>query len=284
MEVTPGVGDCRLVAAIAETGAIGAAAAQLHVSQPSASQRLAVLERRLGATLVERDTTGARLTPAGEAFLEPARRALGLLDEAVSAARAPDAGRLSVGTIASLAPAVFAALIGVLPETEVREVTNHGAVLATAVADGALDACVIGLGPAAAPARGVVRTRLGVDRLVMVQPAGAELGSGAQRTSGVVVCVATYSTDAGQVADRLARSGATARISNGTYTALAIARRQGWLAAVPRTTALPDLRDGERLWPLRVAMEAPVWLLTRGPRGAALTREARHLAGEIGLG
>src|SRR6478609_6264719 len=196
MDVLPDVTDLLLVQAIAETGAIGSAAAELHMSQPSASQRLAVLERRLGAVLFERDTTGARLTAEGESFLVPARRALLLLEEAVSAARSPGGHHLAVGTIGSLAPTVFPALLAVVPEAQIREVTNHGAVLATAVADGALDACVIGLAPAASPARGAARVRLGVDRLVLVQPAASELGSGPNHTAGATVLVATYSNDA----------------------------------------------------------------------------------------
>ena len=62
--------DVRLVLAIEDTGSIGGAATLLRISQPSASQRLAVLERRVGVALVERDTTGARLTPAGQLFAE----------------------------------------------------------------------------------------------------------------------------------------------------------------------------------------------------------------------
>lgn len=150
-ELLPEIADVRLVDAIATTGSIGSAAASLRVSQPSASQRLAFLERRLGVRLVERDTRGALLTPAGDAFLERARRALALLDEAVVSAQSPLGQVLSVGTIGSLAPAVFAALLTVLPDVQVREVTNHGAVLARAVADGALDACVIGLDPRPLP-------------------------------------------------------------------------------------------------------------------------------------
>jgi DNA-binding transcriptional LysR family regulator len=284
MSALPDLADIRLVDAIAVTGSIGAAAAGLHVSQPSASQRLAVLERRLGVILVDRDTTGARLTPAGEAFLEPARRALALLEEAVVSARSPAGRHLSVGTIGSLASAVFPALLAVVPDIAIREVTDHGAVLARGVADGALDACVIGLDPAASPARGAVRTKLGVDTLVLVQPVGVELGSGSGRTSGATVLVATYSDDAAQVAERLARSGATTRISNGTLTALAMARQQGWLAAVPRTTALPHLRDGERIWRLRIRLEAPLWLVTRGRSAEVLREHAHTLAHRIGLG
>jgi DNA-binding transcriptional LysR family regulator len=281
--VIPEVADVRLVDAIASTGSIGAAAAELHVAQPSASQRLGVLERRLGVVLFERDTTGARLTAAGEAFLSTSRRALALLEESVVNARSPGGCQLSVGAIGSLAPAVFPAILSVLPEVEIREVTNHGAVLARGVADGALDACVIGLGPAASPARGATRTRLGVDRLVLVQPVGASLGAGAGRTGGVTVSVATYSNDASQVAARLARAGATTRISNGTLTALATARQQRWLAAVPRTTVLPLLLEGEQVWPLRIRIEAPIWLLTRGRGSEILLAHATGLAERIGL-
>ena len=86
------------------------------------------------------------------------------------------------------------------------------------------------------------------------------------------------------VADRLAHAGASTRISHGTLTALAMARQQGWLAAVPRTTALPQLRRGERLWPLRIRLEAPLWLLTRGRSSAVLIERAGLLAHAIGLG
>ena len=122
-----------------------------------------------------------------------------------------------------------------------------------------------------------------MDRLVLVQPAGAELGSGPNHTSGATVLVATYSNDGARVAERLARSGATPRISNGTLTALAMARQQGWLAAVPRTTALPQLREGERMWPLRITLEAPIWLLTRGPTGRGRGSARRSARRQIGL-
>src|SRR5262245_51581044 len=130
MTAVPDVADVRLLDAIAVTGSIGAAAAELHVAQPSASQRLAVLERRLGVALVDRDTTGARLTLAGDAFLATARRALALLEEAVVEARSPRGLHLTIGTIGSLAHTVFPALLTVAPDVEIREVTNHGAVLA----------------------------------------------------------------------------------------------------------------------------------------------------------
>lgn len=283
MSVLPEVADVALVRAIAETGSIGAAAAQLHVAQPSASQRLGVLERRLGVRLVDRDTTGAQLTEAGVAFLDKASRGLALLEEAVAAAQAPTGRHLSVGTIGSLAPAVFTALLGLLPGTRVREVTNHGAVLAQAVADGALDACVIGLPSAAAPARGATRILLGIDDLVLVQPAGAALGSGSNHVRGVDVTVASYSNDADAIAARLARLGAIPRVCNGTLTALAMARQLGALAAVPRSTALPDVRQGERIRSMRIRVPVQVWQLTRGAAADELVARAAELGAALGL-
>ncbi|HEY5785932.1 MAG TPA: LysR family transcriptional regulator [Microlunatus sp.] len=60
--------DLRLVAAVARLGSLGAAARELLVSQPSASQRLAALERRCGLRLFDRDNSGARPTAAGSAM------------------------------------------------------------------------------------------------------------------------------------------------------------------------------------------------------------------------
>ncbi|WP_243787786.1 LysR substrate-binding domain-containing protein [Saccharopolyspora gloriosae] len=70
----------RLLVLISELGSIGAAAAQLRISQPSASKRLTSLERGLGLHLVERTRRGATLTPAGTTVLDWARRVLTEID------------------------------------------------------------------------------------------------------------------------------------------------------------------------------------------------------------
>ncbi len=66
----------RCVVAIADHGTFTDAAAALYVSQPALSHAVARLERELGSRLFYRSSEGARLTPAGNAFLGPARRAL----------------------------------------------------------------------------------------------------------------------------------------------------------------------------------------------------------------
>lgn len=56
-----------LLLSVAETGSVGRAARRHGISQPSASERLARLERRLGVPLLVRSRRGSLLTPAGQA-------------------------------------------------------------------------------------------------------------------------------------------------------------------------------------------------------------------------
>lgn len=282
MTETASLSDVRLVLAISESGSIGAAAGRLHMTQPSASQRLAVLERRIGVALVDRDTTGARLTPAGELFVEHGRRALDLVDEAVATARSPQGLRLHVGTIGSLAPAVYPALQRELPDHELVHATAHGFQLVNAVADGSLDAAVLGVGAAESPASGVRRTALGRDPIVLV---GKAMVSGPERRplAGQTVVVATYAHDYPVVAAKVAQLGAEAHDAASTATAVALARQEGWLAAVPRTTAASlDLLDQE-VTGVRLKLDVPIWLVTRGPRSAVLVDCADRLGDRMGL-
>jgi DNA-binding transcriptional LysR family regulator len=66
----------RCVVAIADHGSFTEAAAALHLSQPALSYAISRLEQELAARLFDRTPSGTRLTPAGQAFLGPARRAL----------------------------------------------------------------------------------------------------------------------------------------------------------------------------------------------------------------
>lgn len=60
--------------AIVDAGSISGAARQLGISKSVASERLAELERSLGATLVQRSTRRLTLSESGAVFLERARR------------------------------------------------------------------------------------------------------------------------------------------------------------------------------------------------------------------
>jgi LysR family transcriptional regulator, hydrogen peroxide-inducible genes activator len=93
--------------AIADTGSFTAAAVQAAVAQPSLSAGIKELEAILGARLVERSRSGARLTHAGA---EAARRARAILaaaeemGEAVRGAAEPLSGVFRLGVIPTIAP------------------------------------------------------------------------------------------------------------------------------------------------------------------------------------
>jgi DNA-binding transcriptional LysR family regulator len=66
----------------ARLGSVQEAAVALDVSQPAVSAALAGLQREIGVKLTERDGRGLRLTPAGKAFEQSARRIFALIEEA----------------------------------------------------------------------------------------------------------------------------------------------------------------------------------------------------------
>ncbi|KAA3400245.1 LysR family transcriptional regulator, partial [Akkermansia muciniphila] len=59
--------------AIVEQGSMTAAAKKLYVAQPALSNQLRVLEKELGARLLERTSRRQELTPAGQALYRQAK-------------------------------------------------------------------------------------------------------------------------------------------------------------------------------------------------------------------
>lgn len=92
----------RCVIAIADHGSFTAAAAALHLSQPTLSYAITRLENELGTRLFDRLPTGTVLTAAGSAFIDPARRAVVEAESgraAVFAVAGLVAGDLRVGCV-----------------------------------------------------------------------------------------------------------------------------------------------------------------------------------------
>ena len=82
----------RCFIAVAEELHFGRAARRLHVEQSPLSRTIRQLEADLGVTLLERTPRGVRLTPAGQVFLEEARRVLLTLEQAQTKTRAVAVG------------------------------------------------------------------------------------------------------------------------------------------------------------------------------------------------
>lgn len=77
--------DMRAFVAVVETGSFTAAADRLTLAKSAISRRVAVLEERLGATLIRRTTRRLNLTDAGRDFYKRSASILADLDEAESA-------------------------------------------------------------------------------------------------------------------------------------------------------------------------------------------------------
>ncbi len=74
-------------AAVAEEQHFGRAAARLNMTQPPLTRQIQALERALDVVLFERTGRGARITAAGQVFLDHCHRVLALLDAAPTATR-----------------------------------------------------------------------------------------------------------------------------------------------------------------------------------------------------
>lgn len=116
-DVPPDLDSLRLLTLIAELGSLGQAADQLRISQPAASKRLSMLERRLGLPLAERGTRGSALTTEGKAVCHWAERVLAEaqnLMAGVDALRAERSRDLRVASSMTLAESFLPAWVAEL--------------------------------------------------------------------------------------------------------------------------------------------------------------------------
>src|ERR1700746_259388 len=87
----------RYFVAVGEKQHAGGAAQRLRGAQPALSRQIQDLEREVGFQLFQRLPRGVRLSSAGEAFLEDARRILRQVDDATR-----HAGRVAAGLVGTL--------------------------------------------------------------------------------------------------------------------------------------------------------------------------------------
>jgi DNA-binding transcriptional LysR family regulator len=280
-----------LLVAVGECGSLSRAAASFGISQPSASERMRTLERRLGVQLLHRSTTGSRLTPEGQVVIDwaldvlrPARA----FAEGVAALEAERDVRLRVAASLTLAehlvPGWLVSLRELHPEIRVGlQVANSDQVI-RALRNGDADFGFIE-GPSVP--RDMRATAVGEDRLVVVVTPGHPWARRRRPITGAELAATPLllrepGSGARETLERALRpyGGPSAPVLElGATTALRTAAASGAAPAILSELAVrEDLADGrlvavpvEDTLPLRRTLRA-VW-----PAGEDPTPPARRL-------
>lgn len=127
--------DLRIFEAVARTGGIGRAAAELNTVQSNVTTRIRQLEQSLGTSLFDRHSRGVSLTAAGRRLLPYATRVGELLAEARHAVADDGApkGALTIGTLETTAalrlPPILVAYAAAYPAVDLTLRTATTAVL-----------------------------------------------------------------------------------------------------------------------------------------------------------
>jgi LysR family transcriptional regulator, hydrogen peroxide-inducible genes activator len=142
------------VVAVADLGGFGRAAARCHVSQPSLSAQIALVEQALGVRLFERDRRVVRLSAAGAAIIDRARQVLLAARDLVDAARGqsdPFSGTVRIGVLPTvcpyLLPDVTVPLHGTYPDLLIQWTEDKTTSLVGRISDGTLDGAIVALDP-----------------------------------------------------------------------------------------------------------------------------------------
>jgi DNA-binding transcriptional LysR family regulator len=141
--------DLEAYIAVVETGSIGAAALRLNLTQPGVTRRVQSLEQSVGTPLLDRRSKPPRLTPAGRAAYDQARRVVQAVRD-MTLALEPDGephGELRVGVTAALGDLALAEPVdrvrAAYPQLYLRASTGWSEQLIQAVRGGTLDAAAV---------------------------------------------------------------------------------------------------------------------------------------------
>jgi len=141
--------DLEAFIAVVETGSIGAASLRLNLTQPGVTRRVQSLEQSLGTPLLDRRSKPPRLTTAGRAAYDQARRVVQAARD-MAMALEPDGepqGDLRVGVTAALGDLALAEPVdrvrAAYPQLHLRASTGWSEALINAVRGGTLDAAAV---------------------------------------------------------------------------------------------------------------------------------------------
>jgi DNA-binding transcriptional LysR family regulator len=177
----PELRHLRYFVAVADELNFSRAAQRLHMAQPPLSAAIRQLERELGVELFTRTSREVRLTDAGRAFLDGARRTLAEAERAAHEARragAGELGRVRIGYSWSVRfetlPAIGRELRASHPGIDLLTQEMWNARIPDALANGTID-LAIALSPEVAS--GLELEQIRSERLVALLPAGHALAS-----------------------------------------------------------------------------------------------------------
>lgn len=147
MAETLDIVQLRTFVAIAECGGFGRAASALHMSQPTVSQHVRQLERRLSQSLVEKDGRKAKFTHSGERLLVEARRILAVHDEALQRLDATRTRAIVIGSTETAAdqmlPELLTTIRAAYPGRPVQFRIDRSTEMIDAVGKGTIDLAVV---------------------------------------------------------------------------------------------------------------------------------------------
>ena len=136
----------RYFLAVAEELHFGRAAQRLHMAQPPLSQQIRRLEEEIGCPLFLRTSRSVKLTPAGKALVDRARRTLHKVDEDLEAVRSVargEVGVLKVGFVGSAMLTSLPAILGkyrrLYSRVQLHLSEFHTSQLIEALRDGSVD-------------------------------------------------------------------------------------------------------------------------------------------------
>src|SRR6266542_6175410 len=169
----------RTFVAVAELRHFARAANLCNLSQPAVSHQIALLEREVGATLLNRAPRRVSLTVAGEVFLEEARRILGAVDRAherMQEVARGAVGRIRIGATPTpglyLLPPLLATYRGEHETYDLRFEIGPIHAIAERVARNDLDMAIVA---GALPSGELQARSLSQDELVIIAPPNSPL-------------------------------------------------------------------------------------------------------------
>ncbi|MFI6386673.1 LysR family transcriptional regulator [Nonomuraea sp. NPDC050540] len=182
MSALPDLDSLKLLVDVGELGSLGRAARAAGIAQPSASKRIAQLERRLGLPLLERTPRGSALTAEGKMVAGWASQVLSAAQElmrAAAAVRLSEAAHLRVASSMTVAEYLVPRWLGEFqnrePDVQVGlDVVNSAevAALVLAGADGTPRSVELGFVEGPNVPDGLDSRVVGTDRLVVVVAPG----------------------------------------------------------------------------------------------------------------